>query len=274
MKKRLMRLFTLAVLPVLLLIIFNAASYGQCTSSVSVNINDTGPNISVAPGTILKMQFIYKVSNPEGCPRCIDQVMVGLNDQYLGCLFSGIPRVCPAEKSGLVTIHLDAPSAPGLYNIYYCTAQDYNCKPALYKAVTLVGSVTVQEVQQQKQTPPAQSCSPDVKLSLNGAGNKIAVAPGADVTMNYDFSLSAAARCSNCKYQVMAGLNSQYLDCIYNSTPTKCPGKSSGTITKTIKAPTVPGTYDVFYSITQDYFCNPKMYQPVYFIGSIKVLEN
>ncbi len=79
---------------ILILISFKTVQ-GQCPTEVAMNINRKGNVVTVKPGAQLSLEFNYSIANNKTCPGCIDQIMVGLENQYLDCLYSGMPFVCP-----------------------------------------------------------------------------------------------------------------------------------------------------------------------------------
>lgn len=239
----------------------NFSAYSQCSSDVSLNINGQGSAVTVFPGADLRLVYKYSVSNPPACPGCIDQVMTGMGTQYLFCLYSGMPSVCPSTKSGSVEKSIKAPSAPGVYTFYYNTSQDYNCKPQLYNPSKAIGTVTVQE-----------QCPLTVSLNMNEQGNNITAKPGSGVSMQFNYRI-ANSWCPTCIMQIMFGADNQYLGCIFSDVPALCPSTSSGTYKYQYTAPLVPGTYKIYYNTTADYSCKAQLYSPATLMGTITVPE-
>jgi Caspase domain len=232
----------------------------QCPTEVIVNINGLGSQVTVEPGAQLNARFLYKISNEQSTPTVIDQIMVGLENQYVGCVFSGMPAVCPSSTSNNKTLQFAAPSVPGTYRIFYSTSMDYSCKPDLYKPATQVGTLTVRN-----------PCQMTVSLTMNSLGNNITLNPGTEIKMQFDYTISNEAACPGCIDQILFGIENQYLDCIYNNVPKVCPSATTGSFIKSFIGPSAPGDYKIYYSFTQDYNCEAKLYRPVNHIGTIHI---
>ena len=97
------RALKLPLFIILLLISFKTVQ-GQCPTEVALNINRKGNVVTVKPGAQLSLEFNYSIANNKTCPGCIDQIMVGLENQYLDCLYSGMPFVCPMQKKEALNV--------------------------------------------------------------------------------------------------------------------------------------------------------------------------
>ncbi|HEX4877405.1 MAG TPA: hypothetical protein VFV31_12095, partial [Chitinophagaceae bacterium] len=249
-------------IPCILSLIFSICLYGQCPTDVSLNINRQGSSVTVKPGTSLRLEFSYKISNSSSCPGCIDQILVGLDNKYLDCVYSGMPSVCPNRRTGTFTKTINAPTAPGTYKFYFNTTQDYSCKANLYKPSTYIGSITV---------PAPCGLKAEAQLNLNGQGNQITVKPGSPVNLAFTYTVANQENCPGCITQVLWGLNNQYMGCIYNGTPSVCPGSTNGNFSQQITAPAAPGTYQVYIHPDQNYDCNPAAYKGSVYTGTLTV---
>lgn len=255
------RALKLPLFIILLLISFKTVQ-GQCPTEVALNINRKGNVVTVKPGAQLSLEFNYSIANNKTCPGCIDQIMVGLENQYLDCLYSGMPFVCPMQKKGSFKRNLTAPTKPGAYKFYFNTTQDYSCKSNLYKPSTYIGTLIVEA--------PC-SLTTTASLTINNQGNRITVKPGAALDMRFDYSVSNQLSCPGCITQVLWGIDNRYVGCIYNGTPSVCPGSSKGQYSQRINAPAETGTYQVYVHPDQNYQCNPAAYKASIPAGTIIV---
>ncbi len=116
----------------------------DCPLTVTINMNGAGNAVSVNPGSQVNMQFNYSISNANSCPTCIDQILLGVENQYLGCIFSGVAKLCPSASTGTYNVNWTAPGS-GTYRVYFNTSQEYECKPANYKQDHLLGTIKVNQ---------------------------------------------------------------------------------------------------------------------------------
>ncbi len=254
------------ILPLLIALILTFTGFkpvqSQCPTEVSLNINRKGNTLSVKPGTQLSLEFNYSIANNKNCPACIDQIMVGIENQYLDCLYSGMPFVCPMQKKGTFKRNMTAPNKPGTYKFYFNTTQDYSCKGNLYKPSAYIGTLIVEA--------PC-SLTSTVSLNINNQGNSVTVKPGAPLDMRFDYAVSNQQNCPGCITQVLWGIDNRYGGCIYNGTPSVCPASSNGHYSQRVNAPAEPGTYQVYVHPDQNYQCNPAAYKPTTPAGTITV---
>lgn len=254
------------ILPLLIALILTFTGFkpvqSQCPTEVSLNINRKGNTLSVKPGTQLSLEFNYSIANNKNCPACIDQIMVGIENQYLDCLYSGMPFVCPMQKKGTFKRNMTAPNKPGTYKFYFNTTQDYSCKGNLYKPSAYIGTLIVEA--------PC-SLTSTVSLNINNQGNSVTVKPGAPLDMRFDYAVSNQQNCPGCITQVLWGIDNRYGGCIYNGTPSVCPATSNGHYSQRVNAPAEPGTYQVYVHPDQNYQCNPAAYKPTTPAGTITV---
>ncbi len=232
----------------------------ECQPVVSVNINNLGNNVTVAPGAALDLEYSYVVSNPSDCRGCISQVLLGLDNRYLDCLYNGAAAACPASTSGKAKKNLVAPAIPGIYKLYYKPTKQFDCKSGQYSPMYYLGTITV------------RGCGePQVSLNMNATGNKIRVRAGEMVDLDITYSLSSKTNCPGCRDQLLLGIGSQYIDCIFNGTVPDCPASAPGTFKKQVMAPLVPGLYTVFYHHSREKDCLPERYRASQAIGTIIV---
>lgn len=237
-------------------------SMAQCPTEVSLKINGQGNTATVKPGASISINARFSISNTNACPACIDQIMLGLENQYIDCIYSGIPAVCPSQKTGSKQINYKAPTTPGTYRFYFNTSQDFRCKPGLYKPSSYIGTLVVEA--------PC-SLTANANLNINNQGNKVTVKPGASLDMIFDYAVGNQPDCPGCITQVLWGIDNRYLGCIYNGNPGVCSNLKQGRYTQNIKAPASPGTYQVYLHPDQNYSCNAAAYRPNIAIGTITV---
>lgn len=244
------------------LILGSSHSMAQCPTEVFLDFNQKGNSISVKPGTVVNLNIRYSISNARSCPGCIDQILLGIENRYIDCIYSGMPSVCPSQKKGNKQIKFKAPDQPGVYRFYFNTSQDYNCKPGLYKPSSYLGTLVVEA----PCTLTAQA-----NLNINNQGNRVTVKPGASLDMVFDYSVGNQPDCPGCITQVLWGIDNRYMGCVYNGNPGICSNPKQGRYTEKAKAPAAPGTYQVYLHPDQNYSCNPAAYRPNIAVGTITV---
>lgn len=110
----------------------------------NVTLNGTNP-ATVAPGAVVAVKLEYQIWNAQGCPACIDQLVVGIGAAGQYCAYDGIPNVHPGA-SGTHTGTLRAPDAPGAYTITVGYDLQFGCADALrrFTGGTTIGTLIVQ----------------------------------------------------------------------------------------------------------------------------------
>jgi hypothetical protein len=94
------------------------------------NIEIKPQEITANPGATVNVTYSGNVWSWPGCPACIDQVVVGLEDNPFPCLYHGIPGLYPGQSfSG--TLSFTAPQTPGTYRILGIVAMQYTCEDAM-----------------------------------------------------------------------------------------------------------------------------------------------
>jgi hypothetical protein len=101
--------------------------------------------VTVAPGVTVTVKLDYQVWNGQGCPACIDQLVVGIGPTGQYCAYDGIPNVHPGA-SGTHTGVLRAPEARGTYNVTVSHDLQFSCADALrrFNGGTTIGTIIVQ----------------------------------------------------------------------------------------------------------------------------------
>ena len=96
----------------------------------NVQLNRSGNSVSVAAGSSVSVTLDYQVWSQPACPRCIDQIVIGLDANPLYCAYHGIPGLYPGQN-GSNTNTITAPGTSGTYTIYAVFLQFYTCTDAL-----------------------------------------------------------------------------------------------------------------------------------------------
>mgnify|MGYP000919566444 FL=1 len=113
----------------------------------NVSLNGGGNNVSVQGGATVNMSLNYQVSNDVAFPTAIKQVVYGLENTAIDCIYNGIPPTCPNTASGIYSTSFTAPVTPGNYAIYKNQHLQFNCNDAknLFNTVNKqqIGIVTV-----------------------------------------------------------------------------------------------------------------------------------
>ncbi|TAH44224.1 MAG: T9SS type A sorting domain-containing protein [Bacteroidetes bacterium] len=221
--------------------------YVDCPPQVSISLNGGGNSITVAPNASVTMTGTYVLSNPTGCPSCIQQLIVGIDTVALDCIYDNIPDVCPSSSNGTLNVAFTAPAAEGTYTLYSnnpfnfsCTLTDYT--GATGNAAQIIGTLTV-------------ACLPEINASLNGVNDTLVVSPGTVVSLDGNFSISNPSSCPSCIQQLIVGLDTVATACIYDNIPDVCPNASVGTFSEQITAPMDPGTYPIYVNNPFNFSC-------------------
>lgn len=97
-----------------------------------VNVNTTETNsATVTAGKQVSVTFDYAIWSSQNCPTCIDQIVIGLEDKALGCLYNGLPGGYPGDASENKTFSFKAPSEPGAYTIKTIGTLQFSCQAAM-----------------------------------------------------------------------------------------------------------------------------------------------
>ena len=97
--------------------------------NLEINIAGQGQQAYVNRGATVTVEYSGQVWSHPGCPGCIDQVVIGLEDEPIDCIYHGIPGIHPGRKfSG--SISFTAPTERGTYRIFGIVAMQYTCEAA------------------------------------------------------------------------------------------------------------------------------------------------
>ena len=133
----------------------------QCESGwdvSNVRLNGDGTNITVNLGDQVRIQFDYRIWNGDNCPACIQQLVVGLNDDPLNCAYDGIPNTCESNATTGSYDHTTSPLEPGTYDVIVANDFQYSCGDAMSNYPDLpretIGTIVV----------GPQGCPPDLSV--------------------------------------------------------------------------------------------------------------
>jgi len=100
--------------------------------NLEVNIAEQGQHANVKVGAAFSISYKGNVWSFPGCPGCIDQVIIGLEDEPLECVYHGMPGLHPGRSfSDILTS--TAPDVVGTYNIYGFVTMQYTPEDAMAK---------------------------------------------------------------------------------------------------------------------------------------------
>lgn len=221
----------------------------QCPPDVTISLNGEGSSITIFPGTTITFTGDYELSNPTNCASCLQQLYIGIENNGIECLYSGLPSVCPSSTSGTINFSYPAPSTPGTYNIYSNNPFNFSCDLNDYDGsngnnAELLGTITVTE------------CDPVVNIYLDGGSNTASVSPGATVAIAGNLDIGNPTSCSGCTQQVIIGVENDVIDCMYSGTPLTCPYFNTETFSGYFNAPTTPGNYNIYSNRYFNTNCN------------------
>ena len=95
-----------------------------------VALNGEGPQAVVEAGETISFSAKYFASQMEGCPNCLDQIVVGIENDAQICEDMQIIDGCPEGKTGTISGELTAPQEAGIYYVKYMLIPEYTCEGA------------------------------------------------------------------------------------------------------------------------------------------------
>ena len=136
--------------------IFPIANASAQTCGGNWDISGTsGIKTNYQLGETISGNISFKINNPADCPRCIQQILVGLVDAQdyqveLKCIFDGIPQVCPQWTTGNGDFSWKNPNYPGTYRIIAANDHQPSCfdawsgrYPKIIKPYKTIATITV-----------------------------------------------------------------------------------------------------------------------------------
>lgn len=89
----------------------------------------TPQEATVNPDATVAIAYSGNVWSRPGCPSCVDQVVVGVENEPLTCVYNGIPNVYPGRSfSG--NLSFKAPSTVGTYRLLAVVTSQYTVEDA------------------------------------------------------------------------------------------------------------------------------------------------
>ena len=95
-----------------------------------VKLDDEGPKVTSRPGETIQGTLNYRLWSRDGCPVCVDQVVVGIGDKAEDCAYDGIPGVHPG-RTGTGSFSVTVPSSEGEHELRYKRTKAYTCEQAM-----------------------------------------------------------------------------------------------------------------------------------------------
>lgn len=203
----------------------------------NVDIDGQGTLAVVRPGADFDADLDYTIWNSAGCPSCIAQIVLGVDDEGQDCAYNGIPSQSPGN-SAAATVTLTAPLGLDTYDVAYTTDLQFGCSDArdnfANREKTIVGQIKVG-------SPTAFET--EVTADIDGQGPQATIL--ADTfEVNFDYQLWNAASCPSCISQIAVGIDDTAVDCAYNGIPGVAPG-TIGQSPVQFTTPATPGTYEI-----------------------------
>lgn len=107
------------------------SSYGYIVEKT--NLGGKGPVIVAAPGATISGSAAYQAWNSSGCPMCRFQLVYGVGNNAVGCLYDWSPGAWPGA-SGSGAISVKAPSAAGVYDLNVSYTLQVGCAEGIATA--------------------------------------------------------------------------------------------------------------------------------------------
>jgi hypothetical protein len=82
------------------------------------------------PAETVSGSLSYEIWNPYDCPACIQQLVIGIENNPKKCIYNDIPDKCPEKTTGTAAFSFPAPSEPGTYRIEVSNTYQYSCEDA------------------------------------------------------------------------------------------------------------------------------------------------
>lgn len=209
-----------------------------------VILNQRSSVVAVAPGAAVSGNTDFFIdAGKGGCPGCISQVVMGVNNGSKSCIYNGMGVV-----QSNASFSLTAPTSAGLHPVWTAPQWQYSCQDALNISGggATVGYIGVYA------DPYNWGWGRVSNVRLNGNGShKINVFPGAQFTLNTDFYIDASqGGCPGCISQIVLGVEGGSKSCVYSGM-----GVVQQSATTTLTAPTTRGVYPVYATPHWQYTC-------------------
>lgn len=120
--------------------------------------------VEVQPGATVLAIASWRINNDGDCPGCDRQVVFGVEEDSQGCIDAGNPETCPLVSEGFGNTTLEAPLAPGTYNVYAAAPEAAGCASAAVQYEAGIPKAAVGVIQVLGDCTP-QTC-PEVECTL------------------------------------------------------------------------------------------------------------
>ena len=95
-----------------------------------VKLDDEETKVTSRPGETIQGMLNYQIWSRDGCPVCVDQIVVGIGDKAEDCAYDGIPGVHPG-RTGTGSFSVTVPSSEGEHELRYKRTKAYTCEQAM-----------------------------------------------------------------------------------------------------------------------------------------------
>ena len=121
----------------------NFFKFGKVTK---VNIDNQGPNVDSFIGGEIFLELDFELWQNKTCPGCEITLILGLNDEPIGCLYSGSPGKNGYKQS--IAQYITVPKIDGKYNLSINRFYSTKCEEAmrlypLKETLYTIGSINV-----------------------------------------------------------------------------------------------------------------------------------
>ena len=214
----------------------------------NVDLNGDGTSTTVGSGDSVTVGLEFQIWNPDACPGCRQQIVIGIGNDPLYCVYDSVPGVYPGHTGSDVHT-IAAPTSIGTYSLKYTNDYQYNCNDALAN-YPLASKTTIASIIVEDSGGGNEGGINVYNVDLNGDGTSTTVSPGESITVSLDYQIWNPDTCPGCRQQIVIGIGDDSLYCAYDSVPGVYPGQT-GSDVHTTSAPTGTGAYSLRY--TNDY---------------------
>lgn len=225
----------------------------QATVSVGdVRIRGVGDSAGVSQGSSFSLTADFEIANADGCPGCIQQIVIGTDGGGQACLYDAVPGVSPGSSGDDVAVVLTAPATPGTYPLLFQRDFQFGCGDAIANwgsgEKTVIGSITV--------VATGAAFVSVTDLSINSGSNEAGIPAGSLFNLSALYQVWNAAGCPSCIQQIVIGTDAGNRICLYDDVPGTEPGATGGIGgVSTLTVPSTPGTYPVLYKQDFQFGC-------------------
>lgn len=237
-----------------------------------VSLNNKGNKISVVPGEQVSLSFDWRIKVGQGklyCPSCIIQFYVGIKNEFSE-VFRHQTLGRTGTQTGKESLTFTAPTNPGTYYITHRRTLEIRVDPKPAKHSTryqdAIAIIRVKGLSDDLlPTPIVKSWSERTvsyyNVSLNRTSkNAIAVNPGQQVSLSFDWEVSATGKngyCPGCIIQFYVGMKGSFSECFFSKVVSSNASTYMGEKNLPFTAPSEPGFYYITQARTLARECRP-----------------